>query len=83
MTRIAAEEVYVQALNAIECLPPTPPCTMLPNFDKETSYAKALAQYESSIKRTVSGRRELVTTMQHQLEVLHILKVITGDMTIK
>ncbi|KAJ8655873.1 hypothetical protein O0I10_008537 [Lichtheimia ornata] len=72
--RIAAEEVYVQALNAIECLPPTPPCTMLPNFDKETSYAKALAQYESSIKRTVSGRRELVTTMQHQLEVLHILK---------
>lgn len=82
-TSITAEEVYIQALNAIECLPPSPPLAKLPGFDKETTYAKALAQYESSIKRTVSGRRELVTTMQHQLEVLHILKVRTGDVVIK
>ncbi|KAI7875575.1 Rho GTPase activation protein [Lichtheimia hyalospora FSU 10163] len=74
MARIAAEEAYIQALSTIEFLPPSPPAAMLPNFDKETSYAKALEQYELSIKRTVSGRRELVTTMQHQLEVLQILK---------
>lgn len=79
MARIAAEEAYIQALSTIEFLPPSPPVAMLPNFDKETSYAKALEQYELSIKRTVSGRRELVTTMQHQLEVLQILKVVTGD----
>lgn len=75
-TRMAAEELYIKSLSGISRLSSVAEPEACPYFGQEKStFELATFQYELSLDKLITSRREFIQAMKTQIDVLVMVRV--------